>query len=135
MLDCIFCKIIKGKLPCVKVYEDAEILAFLDIHPVNFGHTLIVPKTHYVNILDTPDDVLAKLTAAVKKIAPAVLKAVNADSFNLGVNNGALAGQVIWHTHFHIMPRHEGDGYKLWGAKAYGPGEMEKIGEAIKVSL
>lgn len=135
MSDCIFCKIIKGELPCVKVYEDADILAFLDIHPVNFGHTLIVPKAHYVNILDTPDEVLAKLTAAVKKIAPAILKAVNADSFNLGVNNGAVSGQVIFHTHFHIMPRHQGDGYKLWGAREYGPGEMEKIGEAIKSAL
>lgn len=135
MSDCIFCQIIKGELPCVKVYEDAEILAFLDIHPVNLGHTLMVPKAHYVNILDTPDEVLAKLMATVKKIAPAILKAVNADSFNLGVNNGAVAGQVIFHTHFHIMPRYERDGYKLWGAKAYGPGEMEKIGEDIKAAL
>lgn len=135
MSDCIFCQIIKGDLPCVKVYEDDDVLAFLDIHPVNLGHALVVPKAHYVNILDTPNDVLAKLMAAVIKIAPAILKAVGADSFNLGVNNGATAGQVIWHTHFHVMPRHEGDGYKLWGAKVYGPGEMEKIGEDIKASL
>ena len=132
MNNCIFCQIIKGELPAVKVYEDADILAFLDIHPVNLGHILIVPKTHYTSILDTPDATLAKLISAVKKMAPAVLKAVNANSFNLGVNSGAPAGQVIFHTHFHIMPRHQGDGYKLWGAKAYGPGEMEKIGETIR---
>lgn len=135
MSDCIFCKIINGELPCVKVYEDADVMAFLDIHPVNFGHTLVVPKVHYINIFDTPADVLGKLMAVVKKITPAILKATGTNSFNLGVNNGAPAGQVIFHTHFHIMPRYDGDGYKMWGAKAYGPGEMDKLGEAIKVGL
>ena len=119
----------------MKVYEDDEIMAFLDIHPVNFGHTLIVPKEHYVNIADTPTDLLCKLMALVKKIAPAILKATGTNSFNLGVNSGALAGQVIFHTHFHIMPRHQGDGYKLWGAKAYGPGEMDKLGEVVKAAI
>ena len=122
-------------MPCVKVYEDAEVMAFLDIHPVNFGHTLIVPKAHYVNIADTPDDLLGKLMAVVKKITPAILKATGTNSFNLGVNNGSPAGQVIFHTHFHVMPRYEGDGYKMWGAKAYGPGEMEKLGEAVKAAI
>ncbi|KKS53575.1 MAG: Histidine triad (HIT) protein, partial [Candidatus Magasanikbacteria bacterium GW2011_GWA2_42_32] len=126
MNDCIFCKIIKGELPCVKVYEDSEIMAFLDIHPVNFGHTLVVPKAHYVNVMDTPADLLSKLMTVVKKIAPAISKATGTDSFNLGVNNGSPAGQVIFHTHFHVMPRYDGDGYKMWGAKAYAPGEMEK---------
>ena len=122
-------------MPCVKVYEDAEVMAFLDIHPVNFGHTLIVPKAHYVNIADTPVDILGKLMAVVKKITPAILKATNTNSFNLGVNNGAPAGQVIFHTHFHVMPRYDGDGYKMWSSKAYGPGEMEKLGEAVKAAI
>jgi histidine triad (HIT) family protein len=135
MNDCIFCKIIKGELPCVKVYEDSEIMAFLDIHPVNFGHTLVVPKAHYVNVMDTPADLLSKLMAVVKKIAPAILSATNTNSFNLGVNNGSPAGQVIFHTHFHVMPRYEGDGYKMWGAKAYAPGEMEKLGEVVKAAI
>lgn len=135
MSDCIFCKIIKGELPCVKVYDDADIMAFLDIHPVNFGHTLVVPKVHYINIFDTPADVLGKLMEVVKKLAPAILKATGTVSFNLGVNNGAPAGQVIFHTHFHVMPRYEGDGYKMWGAKAYVPGEMEKLGEVVKAAI
>lgn len=135
MSDCIFCKIIKGELPCVKVYEDAEVTAFLDIHPVNHGHVLVVPKQHFVNIMDTPADVLGKMMAVTQKIAPAILKATGTNSFNLGVNNGAPAGQVIFHTHFHIMPRYEGDGYKMWGSKAYGPGEMEKLGKAVKASI
>src|SRR3989338_2865613 len=127
MNDCIFCKIIKGELPCAKVYEDAEVMAFLDIHPINFGHTLVVTKEHCVNIMDSPADVLGQLMAVVKKIAPAILSATKTNSFNLGVNNGGPAGQVIFHTHFHVMPRYEGDGYKMWGARAYGPGEMEKL--------
>ncbi|MBI5022910.1 MAG: HIT family protein [Candidatus Magasanikbacteria bacterium] len=135
MNDCIFCKIINGELPCVKVYEDIEIMAFLDIHPVNFGHTLIVPKAHYINISDTPTDLLGKLMVVTQKIAPAILKATGTSSFNLGVNNGAPAGQVIFHTHFHVMPRYEGDGYKMWGSRAYAPGEMEKLGEAVKAAI
>lgn len=134
-MDCVFCKIIKGELPCVKVYEDDGVLAFLDIQPVNHGHTLVVPKEHFENLLETTEEVLAELIKAVKKIAPAVMAGVGASAFNLGVNTGSEAGQVVRHTHFHIMPRHQGDGYKLWGSKAYGPGEMEETGERIKEFL
>lgn len=135
MNDCIFCKIIKGELPSVKVYEDEKILAFLDISPVNPGHTLVVPKEHFENILDTPEGVLSDLIKAVKKIAPAVMKGTNTSAFNLGVNNGSEAGQVVQHTHFHIMPRWQGDGYKLWGSKPYGAGEMEEAGRKIRENL
>lgn len=135
MNDCVFCKIIKGELPCVKVYEDGKVLAFLDISPVNPGHTLVVPKEHFENILDTPEDVLSEMIKIVKKIASAVLKGSGAEAFNLGVNNGAAAGQVVQHIHFHVMPRFAGDGYKLWGSKPYGAGEMEEAGNKIKKHL
>ena len=82
MSDCIFCKIIKGELPCAKVYEDAKVVAFLDIKPVNPGHVMVVPKEHHETILDTPEDILAAIILAVKKIAPAVLKAVGSEGFN-----------------------------------------------------
>lgn len=131
-MDCIFCKIIKGELPSVKVYEEEKVLAFLDISPVNPGHTLVVPKEHFENILDTPEEVLSDLIKAVKKVAPAVLKGTGTTAFNLGVNNGSAAGQVVQHIHFHIMPRYQGDGYKLWGSKPYGAGEMEEMGERIR---
>lgn len=132
MNDCIFCKIIKGELPCVKVYEDEKVLAFLDISPVNQGHTLVVPKEHFENILDTSEDVLSEMIKIVKKIAPAVIKGAGASAFNLGVNNGSEAGQVVRHIHFHVMPRYQGDGYKLWGSKPYGAGEMEEMGKRIR---
>lgn len=130
-MGCVFCKIIKGELPCVKVYEDDKALAFLDIQPINPGHTLIVPKEHFENLLDTPEEALAEMMKVVKKIAPAVLKGTGCSAFNLGVNTRPEAGQIVMHTHFHIIPRYQGDGYKLWGAKAYGPGEMEDVGGRI----
>ena len=116
-MDCIFCKIVKGEIPSAKVYEDKNILAFLDITPVNFGHTLVIPKEHYKNIHDTPDDVLAKLFPVVKKIADAVKKGMAVEGINIGMNNGEAAGQVVSHFHIHVMPRSPNDGHKLWHGK------------------
>ncbi|KKR49299.1 MAG: Histidine triad (HIT) protein [Candidatus Magasanikbacteria bacterium GW2011_GWC2_40_17] len=130
--DCIFCKIISGEIPSFKIYENNQVLAFLDINPVNPGHTLIIPKDHYYNFSDTPEEILCELIRAAKKVAPAVLKGAGAKSFNLTINNGAEAGQVVPHTHFHIVPRFNGDGYRLWPGKAYAAGEMEELGQRIK---
>lgn len=130
--DCIFCKIISGEIPSFKIYENEKILAFLDINPVNPGHTLVIPKDHYYNFSDTPEEVLCELIKVTKKIAPAVLKGAGAESFNLTINNGAEAGQVVPHTHFHIVPRFNGDGHRLWPGKAYATGEMEELFQKIK---
>ncbi|MBI1961729.1 MAG: HIT family protein, partial [Parcubacteria group bacterium] len=114
MQDCVFCKIVSGDIPSHKVYEDESVLAFLDINPVNPGHTLVIPKAHHKDLLDIPLELGAKVMNAIQKIAPAVLAGVGADSFNLGVNNGSGAGQIVFHAHFHIMPRFAGDGHQLW---------------------
>lgn len=135
MSDCIFCKIIKGELPSAKVYEDDKTVAFLDIKPVNPGHVMVIPKEHHETILDTPEDVLAAIMLAVKKIAPAVLKAVGSEGFNLGVNNGAVAGQLVPHLHFHIMPRLPGDGHGLWDGRAYANGEMQNVAAKIRSNI
>ena len=119
MADCIFCKIIKEEIPCAKVYENDEVLAFLDISPVNKGHVLVLPKKHFENIENLPDEILCEIARTIKKLSKAALKAVGADSFNLGLNNGKNAGQLVQHVHFHIMPRFENDGYKLWIGKKY----------------
>lgn len=132
---CIFCKVISGEFPSTKVYEDDSVVAFLDINPVNPGHTLVVPREHFATMLKTPDEVLDKLILAVKKLTPAILKAVGSNGFNLGVNTGGVAGQVVFHTHFHIMPRLPDDGHALWGARVYAEGEKEKIGEKIRYVL
>jgi len=129
--DCVFCKIINGSLPCYKVYENEHILAFLDINPVNKGHTLVVPKEHYERLEKVPDDLLRELIIAIKKVGKAVIKGVGAEAFNLGLNNGKDAGQLVMHIHFHIMPRFKNDGLKLWPGKKYEEGEAEKIREKI----
>lgn len=135
MSDCIFCKIVRGELPAAKVYEDEKILAFLDIKPVNHGHTQVITKSHYFNLLETPEEELSAIMAVVKKIAPAIMKAVGSAGFNLGVNNGSVAGQLVPHVHFHIMPRRQGDGHELWHGLEYAPGEMSAVAEAIKRAL
>ncbi len=131
MTDCIFCKIIKGEIPCSKIYENDKIMAFLDIMPVNKGHTLVVPKEHYETILDLPDDLLNELIVSTKKISKAVMKGVNADGFNIGVNTKEAAGQIIMHAHLHIIPRFSNDGLKSWPQSKYAEGEMDKVRESI----
>jgi len=134
-MDCIFCKIIAGEIPSYKVYEDDDCLAFLDISPVNPGHTLVVPKQHYVNLLELPSDLANKILGVIKKITPTILAGVGATDFNLGLNNGPLAGQLVNHCHFHIMPRFAGDGFKLFPGKSCSAGEAEKILADIKTAL
>lgn len=134
-MDCVFCKIIAGEIPASKIYENDKILAFLDMNPVNPGHTLVVPKAHYENLIDTEDNLLCEIILTVKKLAPAIMKGVNAKGYNLGVNSGVTAGQVIFHTHFHIMPRFEGDGHHHWNKKPYKEGEIEQIAKKIKQAI
>lgn len=133
--DCIFCKIVKGEIPCSKIYEDNEFLAFLDIAPINPGHTLIVPKVHCKNLLDFPKAEETDLIEFIKKVADAVVKATKADAFNLGMNNGRAAGQLVDHAHFHIIPRFSDDGFKHWPHGTYKEGEIEEVQRKIKTFL
>lgn len=133
--NCLFCKIIAGKIPCAKVYEDEKVFAFLDIGPVNKGHTLVVPKEHYRTFLETPDDAMKELIAASKNIAKAIVKAVKADGINLGISTEKAAGQVIMHTHIHLMPRFSNDGYRHWPQGKYDEGEMEEYRKKIVNNL
>ena len=135
MDDCLFCKIVKGEVASSKIYEDDYVFAFLDIGPVNKGHTLVIPKKHYETYLDIPDEILEKMAVAIKKISKAVMKGVDADGFNLGMNNYSAAGQLVNHAHFHIMPRFKNDGLKLWPQGQYGDGEMDIIKEKITKHL
>jgi histidine triad (HIT) family protein len=107
--DCIFCKIVAGEIPSSKVYEDADTIAFLDISPITKGHTLVIPKEHHDPLMATPADVLAKLIEVVKQVAVAQSGALDADGINVTQANGSLAGQVVPHIHFHVIPRFGGD--------------------------
>jgi len=133
--NCIFCKIVKGEIPAAKVYENHKYLAFLDIGPVNPGHTLVIPKEHYEDLISTPDEILDGMLNDAKKIAKAILKAVNSDGFNLVINNGKVSGQLVPHLHIHIMPRFPNDGHHLFRQGSYKEGEMQRVAEAIRQNL
>jgi histidine triad (HIT) family protein len=102
--SCIFCKIVKKEAPASIAYEDEKVIAFMSVPPINIGHTLVIPKKHYENIYEIPEEEVAYLYKIVKKLSHAVQKAVNAEGIRLIQNNGATAGQVIFHLHVHIIP-------------------------------
>ena len=133
---CIFCKIASGEIPCIKVYEDQEVLAFLDIGPVSDGHTLVIPKEHFENLALCPDEILAKISSCLGKISTAVASAMQADGYNVLCNNGRAAGQLVDHVHFHIIPRKEEDGVSdRWCAYKYKEGQAETIARKISEKL
>ena len=107
MADCIFCKIITGEIPSSKVYEDDQVVAFLDISQVTPGHTLVVPKQHFRNLLEMDADSTSQLFARVPDIARKVMKATGAKGMNILHNNEEIAGQTVFHTHVHLAPRYE----------------------------
>lgn len=104
-MSCIFCKIVKGEVPCVKIHEDADVLAFLDIAPIEPGHTLIIPKVHFATFMELPDPLAARLAVTVREIADRVHTRLQTDGITLSQANGACAGQVVPHVHVHVIPR------------------------------
>lgn len=133
---CVFCKIVKGEIPAKKVYEDDDFIAFLDIAPVNKGHTLIVPKKHAETFLDLTPTEAGKLFEKVNLIAKAMKKALDTDGFNILVNCGLASGQEVFHIHVHIIPRYLDDGVKFgWRKLKYEENEMEEIAEKIRKAI
>ncbi|MCX6714144.1 MAG: HIT family protein [Candidatus Vogelbacteria bacterium] len=130
--DCLFCKIIAGEIPCYKVYEDDKWLAFLDINPINLGHTLLLPKKHHRNLFDLPEDLLGEMGVILQKLSLVIKEATQADGINIGWNNESAAGQLVFHSHTHIMPRFEGDGFTHWKGKG---GETKEDFEATQTAI
>jgi diadenosine tetraphosphate (Ap4A) HIT family hydrolase len=108
MNNCLFCSIIQRELPAEIVYEDDAVLAFLDIAPVTKGHTLFIPKEHAENLTENASVVAEALMRAVQKEAPRITEALGGTGYNLGMNHGVDAGQEVFHTHLHVMPRYAG---------------------------
>ena len=106
--SCIFCKIVRKQAPSSVIYEDDTIIVFLDIRPLNMGHTLVIPKAHYVDIFDIPEKELSQMYKVAKQVSFAVKKATNADGISIIQQNGKAAGQDIFHIHVHVVPRFEG---------------------------
>jgi histidine triad (HIT) family protein len=103
--NCIFCKIINKSIPNAIIYENDKFLAFLDKYPINYGHSLIVPKDHFNNILEMPTELVGQMHSLVPQIAKAIITSIDGNGFNVSQNNGRSANQIIPHVHVHIVPR------------------------------
>ena len=133
MQECIFCKIVRGEIPCAKLAETDKILSFLDVSPVNKGHALVIPKEHYENLLELETEELTECTEIIQNVARAVVKVTGAEGFNVLQNNSECAGQVVPHVHFHIIPRRPDDGFSFgWRQGSYDAGEMEALSVSIR---
>jgi len=134
MADCIFCKIIAGKIPCDKVYEDADTLAFLDINPASLGHTLVMPKVHAETLDKLNEKDLKSLIITAQKVSKAISRF--SEGYNLIQNNKEVAGQIVHHVHFHIVPRNKGDGIH-WSRPnpKFSEQETKQIQNKIKTLL
>jgi histidine triad (HIT) family protein len=122
-------------MPAVRVLETAEVLAFLDIAPVNYGHTLVIPKAHHENLIELPDSLWTAIGQVCRRVAQALQATLSAQGFNIGMNNFEAAGQVVFHAHLHVIPRYHTDGLKLFPQASYKPGDMEKTGEQLRRAL
>lgn len=127
-MDCLFCKIADKSIPSTVVYEDEFTLAFLDIHPLSEGHTVVIPKNHAENIIDLPEELVKPLFLSVRKVAAFLKDALNPEGFTIGINHGKVSGQTIDHLHIHVIPRYEGDGGKSIHSVVHNP-PMEALEE------
>jgi histidine triad (HIT) family protein len=135
MRDCIFCRIAAGEAPAERVLETPGVLAFLDIAPVNYGHTLVIPKVHYRNLLVLPDALWTEMGQVCRRVAQALRGTLYAQGFNIDMNNFEAAGQVVFHAHLHVIPRYYADGLQLFPQESYQPGDMEKTGKQLRRAL
>lgn len=135
MTDCIFCRIAQDRAPAVKVLETPRVLAFLDIAPVHYGHTLVIPREHHETLLDLPDFLWLEMGQVARRVARALQKALFARGFNLGMNNFDAAGQVIFHAHLHVIPRFLSDGLHFFPQGSYLPGDLEKVGRLLRQAV
>lgn len=133
----IFEKIVAGEIPCHRLYEDEHVLAFLDIGPVSRGHCLLIPKACHVELDDVPPETAAALGRALPKLVAALKAATGCDGVNVLQNNGAAAGQVVMHAHFHLIPRYVGGGGLRfeWPAGTLDTDHAQQIQAAIVAAL
>ncbi len=132
--DCLFCKIVAGKIPSYTVYQDDFVLAFLDIHPCSKGHTVIIPKEHFTDVQEITDEAWNRLASGLKKVIDRVEVVLQPDALNVGLNDRPIAGQAIGHVHWHIIPRYAGDGGGSMHSivRQQNPGDVEKTAALFK---
>ncbi len=134
--DCIFCRIVNKQAEATLVYEDDHTLAFLDIHPLNPGHTLVIPKKHYPNVFEMPLEEVGRVFVSAAKVARAVRKASRADGISIGQSNGRAASQEVFHMHIHIIPRFNHEMMSGFpNRKETHRAELEEVGRKIKAAI
>lgn len=137
--NCVFCKIVKGEIPASKIYEDEHVLAFLDISQVTKGHTLVIPKTHHIDVFDLPEETSQHIFSVVPKLASAIKHTYKAEGLNLVNNNGDIAGQTVFHYHVHLIPRYgKGDGFgAVWKdhSAEYTSEDLKQISKEISAFI
>ncbi|MGN0325496.1 MAG: HIT family protein [Lachnospiraceae bacterium] len=130
--SCIFCKIANGEIPSKTIYEDQEFRVILDLGPATRGHALILPKEHYANLYELPEETAAKVMVLAKKMAAQMTTNLSCDGFNIVQNNGETAGQTVMHYHLHLIPRYKNDGQNiLWKPTEVSQEELEEIKNQI----
>ncbi|MBR4831610.1 MAG: HIT family protein [Butyrivibrio sp.] len=132
MSDCIFCKLANGEFPTNTIFENEDFRVILDVGPATKGHALVLPKKHYADIFEIPEDVLAEAVKVGKKVATVLKDKLGCDGVNLVQNNGEAAGQTVMHYHLHVIPRYKDDGqHILWKPTSPSPEELEEIKNII----
>ncbi len=124
--DCIFCKLVAGQIPALKIYEDANFIGFLDINPRRRGHAVVIPKRHVKTLLELPEKLAGEYLEVVQAVARHIVGALGAKGFNFGSNNGEAAGQAVAHLHIHIIPRYDTDKHKAGFEAAFQVNEDAK---------
>jgi histidine triad (HIT) family protein len=136
MSQCIFCKIIAGEIPAAKIYEDELVLAFLDIGPINFGHTLVIPKEHHESSATIPEETAGRMFRVGSRIGIALKRKFEYEAFNLHLADGTAAGQVVMHAHLHVVPRGVEDGFRWnWRQLSYKEGEIKEFAEELSARV
>ncbi len=132
----IFSKIVSGDIPAIKVYEDDATLAFMDIGPASRGHTLVIPKDEHADIFSIPPETLSAVMRTTQRVALALREVLRPDGINIIQNNGAAAGQTVFHLHVHLIPRWEGDNaVRLWKPGSAEPAELRPLAEQISQAI
>ncbi len=134
--DCIFCKIVAREIPSSAVFETETVLAFLDVGPLAEGHLLVIPKQHYTTLVDVPSEDCTRLAEALPRLGSALMAVTSAEGFNVLQNNGKVAGQVVDHVHFHLIPRRSGDGLGYrWKPGTYPKERTEQLVLSYRASI
>ncbi len=130
--NCMFCKIANGEIPSKTLYEDEDFRVILDLGPASKGHALILPKNHYANLYELPEETAGEVMKLAKRMAAQMTERLGCEGFNLVQNNGELAGQTVFHFHMHLIPRYREDGQKIgWKPQEVSQEELEETRKQI----